>query len=114
MSITLQIQGEGEVLRALDLDVEAQIGQIIDQLLGGGTETARERTPVDTGAMRSAWHWARSGLEGQMTIDPSAVNPRSGAPVTEYAPFVDDRLGIVDAAFQRVVTMPIEEVGFDA
>lgn len=110
--ITLEFQGIDEAIEALTLDLEKQLGEVIDERLEAGTAFARIHTPVDTGAMRGAWHWHRSGLEGMMTIDPMAVNPRSGASVTSYAPSVDDRLGIVEGAYQRIITMPIEEVGF--
>lgn len=111
--ITLEFQGFEEAFEALTLDLEKQLGQAVDTRLETATAFARAHTPVVTGAMRGAWHWARSGLEGMMTINPTARNPRSGAPVTSYASLVDDRLGIVEGAYQRIVTMPIEEIGWE-
>lgn len=113
MSITLQVRGEEEVLEALDLDVEGQLGTVLDRILTLGADHARGTTPVDTGAMARAWMWARGGLEGGIMIDPSATNPVSGARVSDYAPAVDDRLGILQGAYDRLLTVEITEVGFD-
>lgn len=112
MSITLQVRGEDEVLEALGLDVEGQLGTVLDRLLTLATDDAQRTTPVATGAMRGAWMWARAGLEGRMTIDPSATNPVSGARVADYAPIVDDRLGILEGAYDRLLTEEITEVGW--
>jgi len=111
--VTLEVQGLEEALAALRLNVEAQLGQAEDRFLRTGVEVARSATPVVTGAMRGAWQWNRAGVEGKIEINSSAVNPRSGVPVTEYAPTVDARLGILDLVSSRLGTMDIEGVGWE-
>lgn len=100
MSISLELTGVGEALEALDLDVEAQLGETIDVVLAKGKEVAQEITPVVSGSMRAAWQAKRTRLMGVLGIDPSAVNTVTGVLVSKYAPTVDERHDILD----RVVT----------
>lgn len=65
-------------------------------------QSAIRKTHVDTGALRASHRMQVAGRRGLVYIDPSAVNPRSGARTSEYGPAEHARGG--DHAFyQRVV-----------
>ncbi|MDY7078013.1 MAG: hypothetical protein SXV54_13945 [Chloroflexota bacterium] len=98
--ITLEVRGEREALEALDIDVPRLLQHNINKMGVAGKRMAVSITPVVTGAMQRAWTW----YEGRLFINPSAVNPRSGTPVIEYAGDIcarDDILGVVLGAMER-------------
>jgi len=110
MMIQLQTQGFEETSEYLKkLEIEKQLERELDWILGAVLEFVKDATPVDTGAMRGAWQWARNGLQGRVELNPSAVNPRSGLSVMDYAVEVNERLGILD----QVVHTEWPRLGFD-
>lgn len=106
MSVVIETRGFEEAVELLqDLDLEDQLESTLTQILKEFTRFAAANTPVVTGSMRSAWRWAITGLIGRLFIDPSAVNTRSGIPVSQYAPPVEERYGIfekVEASWDRI------------
>lgn len=97
--ITISRRGFSEavqiVSRAMPKAEMVRVVRDVTSRLSGYTSSI---TPVDTGAMRDSWTWVSFGLTGQVYISLSAYNPRSGIPVIQYAPIVDERVGLVDAA----------------
>jgi len=72
--------------------------------------------PVDTGAMRDSWTWTTVGPIGKVYISLSSYNPRSGHPVIEYAPYVDDRYGLIERAVvqgERIATEALDAVTWE-
>lgn len=112
--IALETRGFEEAAELLaNVDVAGQLGLGIAGVTGGMTRFAAPITPVVTGAMRGAWMSRAQGLAGAVYINPAAINPRSGAPVTQYAGIVSDRLGIADAVMregERLAAVALEEV----
>jgi len=105
--IDLEMKGAEAVLAALEPPL---IEEAIIFRFGEMTRFAASITPVRTGAMQRAWKWEAQGWEGRMFIDPSARNPRSGVPVTDYAEEVDQRYGILDKALGLGARMGVEDV----
>ena len=96
--ITLEFENFEEAQQYFaELDIAGQLEQVISIAGEGLRSGAANVTPVETGAMQRAWEFVSSELEGELRIDPTATNPRSGVPVADYAEFVDDRVGITDA-----------------
>jgi len=104
--ITIVTHGFDEAVTYLEgINVPMRLGAAVDDTVATLARFAAARTPVVTGAMRGAWR----GVGGRLFIDPSAINPRSGAPVTDYAPSVAQRLGIMEAVWDEG-----EHVGYEA
>lgn len=107
MMLSLELIGLGEVLDVFgNMDIPGRLAMLIDQIINESTRFAASLTPVDTGAMRDSW----MGERGRMFINPSAYNPRSGAPVTDYASIVSDRCGIMDAVFENAIRLVTDKV----
>jgi hypothetical protein len=107
--MTVQVQGLNEAIAALselwDEEQAQEIGHAVAMRL---LPVVQELTPVDTGAMQGAWVVDGSSI----IIDLNARNPRTGARVIDYAPYVDLRLGITDALATRAGAV-IERVATD-
>lgn len=114
MSLTLQTQGFEEAAELLaNVNIPGQLGEGVSDLTGALSRFAATITPVATGAMRDAWTDRAQGLGGVVFINPAAINPRSGAPVTDYASIVSDRLGIMNAVMvegERLAAVVLENI----
>lgn len=98
MSIVLEFTGFEEAQRFLAQEnLDEQLAEAVVFIGEGLRSGAATRTPVDTGAMQRAWEFLAAGLRGLMGIAAGATNPRSGVLVSEYAPLVDKRVGILGA-----------------
>lgn len=88
----IELEGAEEAQRAiLGLYDEREIQEITDAVLHRLRTVAMDNTPVDTGAMRNAW----VVTDAMLHISRSAMNPRTGHPVTDYASEIAEREGIV-------------------
>ena len=90
---------------------EKQMVEIVRDVTAGITRFGASINPVDTGAMRDSWTWIAIGLMGKMYISLSAFNPRSYLPVIRYAPFVDERVGLLDAVMDEGERIATESLG---
>lgn len=112
--LALDTAGLDEMIEFFErTNIESQLGRSIGKILPELDRTATVATPVVTGSMARAWISTRQGIVGEMGIDPMAVNPRSGVRVATYAPFVSDRLCImekVEAVSRRVCAAGLEEI----
>lgn len=107
--LQLQTQGFEEAAQLLaNVDVAGQLGRGIGSLVGPLSRFAATITPVVTGAMRDAWTDRAQGMTGSVFISPAATNPRTGAPVTDYAGIVSDRLGIMGATMVEGGRLAVE------
>lgn len=117
MSLILEIRGFDEAIELLqEPDIEGQLETFLDTILRDLTLFAAANTPVKSGSMRDSWIWAIGGLTGRLFIDPSAVNRISGVRVIDYAPIVDQRVGIlekVERQWDVVAVEGLEEIGWD-
>lgn len=116
MSLTLQLRGFDEVIELLqEVDVEAQLEATLEDVLQELTVFAAANTPVKSGSMRDSWIWGVENLKGRLYIDPNAVNRISGVRVIDYAPIVDQRVGILEKVEKRwdvVAVEGMEEIGW--
>lgn len=102
----IEATGVNEAIAAIEgLYDEEEIADITWAVLHRLRYVAMGKTPVDTGAMRSAWVVQHNAL----FITPAAHNPRSGAPVTSYADVVSERVGVMDAVERRAPRLVEEE-----
>lgn len=108
----IETRGFDEAIAAINaLYDEEEIEDIKLAVLHRLQVVAMDNTPVDTGAMRSAWVVENSMLH----ISPTATNPRTGAPVSDYAAQVSDRVGVMDAVLRmapKVTEMEAQRYGF--
>ena len=110
--IALEVQGLDEVIELLEgTDIPRQLENIVGFVTEYSARLAASMTPVDTGAMQRAWKGKVLGMEGSVFIDPSAVNYRSGTPVTAYAGIVDEREGISLAVVDHATRMGAAMLG---
>jgi len=67
-------------------------------------------THVDTGALRGSHRMRLDGARGEIFLDPSAQNPRSGVRTAEYGPEEHDRGG-GHAFYERTVIERSDRAG---
>lgn len=95
------IQGLQEAQAAnLQLIAAMRPAGVLGRAVTFGTASAHRAavasTVVDTGAWRASHRMQVSGLRGQIDLDASARNPRSGTLVREYASTLTQRGGRYD------------------
>jgi hypothetical protein len=102
----IEVKGVNEAIAAINaLYNEEEVEDITLGVLHRLQVVAMDNTPVDTGAMRSSWV-----VEGfKLQISPTATNPRTGAPVTDYAREVSDREGIMETVIRMAPKVLREE-----
>ena len=109
MAVDFEARGFDEAVEYLGaVNVSGKLEKVIDSMLPHLGRLAMDTTPVETGSMRRAWRWTRSGLTGRLFIDPSAVNSRSGVLVSSYAPKIEGRLGIIDRTVEVAKRLGVE------
>jgi hypothetical protein len=110
----IEVKGLDEAIEAvIQLYDERDIEDIAEAVLHRLKILAVDMTPVDTGAMQSAWVIENASLR----ISDTAVNPRSGLPVLEYAEVIDARYGILNQLIDQGPSIAEQEAtryGFSA
>lgn len=84
------------------MEPSGELGDLVKDVTIFAHSEAVKVTHVDTGALRSSHEINIRGLQGTVSIDPGATNPRSGQRVEEYAPFEHGRGG--GHAFYEIAT----------
>jgi hypothetical protein len=111
----IETHGFDEAIRAIGALMD-NVPEVVEAIAHRLKRVAMDETPVDTGSMQGAWV-----VEGvremtfSITIDPAAVNARSGVPVTDYAGHIIARDGIFDAvrrAAPRITEQEAQRYGF--
>lgn len=93
MSLEIELTGDDELIAYLEgYNVPGRLAVAVNTVVSVLRRFAASITPVDTGSMRDAWR----GDHGRVYIDPTAVNTRSGVPVTDYSGIVSERTGIME------------------
>ena len=103
----MKVIGLDEALEAIDgLYDEEELAKVVAAILHRLQKVAKDRTPVQTGAMRDAWTVEEMGL----IIDPKSRNPRTGTKVTSYAGAVSDRVGVMGAVMAQAEAVAKAEI----
>jgi len=92
------------------VQTEKQLVEVVRDVTSRITRFGASINPVDTGAMRDAWTWVTVGLMGKVYLSLSSINPRSHLPVVRYAPFVDERVGLLDAMLKEGMRIAAESL----
>lgn len=112
MSYTSSIKGLQEARAAVLKTIEAakSVSEAVRFATLAADRYAVGITPVDTGSWRAAQRPEINGLHGRVSLDPNAVNPKSGSRPAVYAAVWDERGGryavyarTVNEAGQRIV-----------
>lgn len=107
--IKIETRGFPEALQALiAVDAKGQIVELVRDVVSRLTRYVVSINPVDTGAMRDSWTWVAIGPLAKMYISLSAYNPRSKLQVIEYAGYVDERVGLMDAVMEQGERIAVE------
>jgi len=112
--LSLRQTGGDRIITVLgSVQTKEQLVRIVRDVISRITRFTASINPVDTGAMRDSWTWVTIGLVGHMYISLSAYNPRSYLPVIQYAPYVDERVGLMDAVMvkgERIAAESMEAI----
>lgn len=108
----IEVEGLDEAIRAINaLYDEEEIEELKLSVLHRLQIVAQDATPVDTGAMKSAWIVEDSSLY----ISPTSYNPRTGVPVSDYSPVISEREGImgeIERVAPEIVEMEARRFGY--
>ena len=108
----IQIRGNKEAQRAMTVAANAVqpqggLGRAIQFVALGAIQYAMRVSHIVTGALRSAHspEFTSGGnlSRGRVFIDPAAINPMSGKPVTDYAA-IEEARGGAHAFYERTVS----------
>jgi len=111
MRMDVEVRGGQRVLKVVTgMRPKRQLVKIVREVTSRSREYVASINPVDTGAMRDSWTWTAMGLAGKAYTSLSAHNPRSGAPVSSYAGYVDDRVGLMDSMVIGAKRIAVEEL----
>ena len=110
--ITMQRYGFSEAVELLEAGgTRSWLSQIVERMTVKLRGFIAPITPVDTGSMRDSWRdLLVEPLLGWMFIDPMARNTRSGVPVTDYAPWIDQRDGLLDATIAQSIRLAVQTI----
>lgn len=107
--LTIRRRGFPEAVEILTgLRAGKQMVRVVRDVVSRLARFVASINPVDTGAMRDSWTWTAVEMVGQAYISLSAYNPRTRRPVIEYAPYVDERVGLVDVAMDEAGRFGVE------
>jgi len=107
--IRIETRGFPGALEVLvGVDIKGQIVELVRDIISRTTRYAVQINPVDTGAMRDSWTWVAIGPVAKQYISLSAYNPVSKRPVIEYAGYVDERVGLMDAIMEQGERIAVE------
>jgi hypothetical protein len=111
----IETYGFDEAILAIESLMD-DVPEVVEAIAHRLKRVAMDETPVDTGSMQGAWvvEDVRE-LTYLITIKPTAVNSRSGVPVTDYAGSIIERDGIFDAvrrAAPRITEQEAQRHGY--
>ena len=104
--IILQTEGIEEIESYLEsliarLESDDLWAPTLGGTIGEALRYARSISPVDTGSYQAAHRVVVDGKQAMLSIDPGARNIRTGAPVEDYAGYVEAR----DHVYARTAVM---------